>query len=42
MSVDKLTKAEIIEKIYEQTGFNKKDIHMIMDNIFEEKGKAEL
>ena len=40
MSVDKLTKAEIIEKIYEQTGFNKKDIHMIMDNIFEEVKNA--
>ncbi|MDX9801507.1 MAG: HU family DNA-binding protein [Spirochaetia bacterium] len=36
MSADKLTKAEILENIYEQTGFNKKDIHTIMDNIFEE------
>ncbi len=36
MSVSKLTKAEIIENIYEQTGFNKKDIHVIMDTIFEE------
>lgn len=40
MSTAKLTKAEIIENIYEQTGFNKKDIHSIMDCIFEEVKKA--
>lgn len=40
MGSAKLTKAEIIESIYEQTGFNKKDIHLIMDSIFEEVKKA--
>jgi len=36
MSASKLTKAEIIENLYEKTAFNKKDIHVIMDNIFDE------
>ena len=40
MSIPKLTRAEIIENIYERTGFNKKDIHEIMDTIFEEIKEA--
>jgi len=36
MSVPKLTKAEIIENIYEQTGLDKKDVHKVMDTVFEE------
>ena len=36
MSASKLTKAEIIENIYEKTAFDKKDIHVIVDKIFEE------
>ncbi|MCL2481216.1 MAG: integration host factor subunit beta [Spirochaetaceae bacterium] len=36
MVVSKLTKAEIIENIYEKTAFNKKDIHIIMDAFLEE------
>ena len=40
MSARKLTKADIIEQIYEQTGFNKKDIHSILDSILEGIKKA--
>ncbi|MCL2295111.1 MAG: integration host factor subunit beta [Spirochaetes bacterium] len=36
MSIPKLTKAEIIESIYEKTAVNKKDVHIVMDSIFEE------
>jgi integration host factor subunit beta len=32
----KLTKAEIVETISERAGLNKKDIHNIVDSIFEE------
>lgn len=32
----KLTKAEIIESIYERLGINRKDIHCIVDEFFEE------
>jgi integration host factor subunit beta len=32
----KLTKAEIIESIYEKLGVNRKDIHNIVDEFFEE------
>jgi integration host factor subunit beta len=32
----KLTKAEIVETIAEKAGLNKKDIHYIVDSIFEE------
>jgi nucleoid DNA-binding protein len=32
----KLTKAEIIESIYERLGVNRKDIHNILDEFFEE------
>ena len=40
MGDSKLTKAEIIENIYEKTGLNKKDIHATMDLIFEEVKQA--
>jgi len=33
---DKLTKAEIIENIYENVPVNRKDIHTIIDNFFDE------
>jgi len=33
---NKLTKAEIIESIYEKLGINRKDIHNIVDEFFEE------
>lgn len=33
---DKLTKAEIIENIYENVQVNRKDIHIIIDNFFDE------
>ena len=36
MAGNKLTKAEIIEKIYEKLGVNRKDIHNIVDEFFEE------
>ncbi len=36
MSGNKLTKAEIIEHIYEKLGVNRKDIHNIVDEFFEE------
>jgi len=32
----KLTKAEIIESIYEKLGINRKDIHTIVDEFFEQ------
>ncbi|MBT3276068.1 MAG: integration host factor subunit beta [Spirochaetales bacterium] len=32
----KLTKAEIIESIYERLGVNRRDIHNIVDEFFEE------
>ena len=40
MGVPKLTKAEIIENIYEKTAFDKKDIHVIVDILFEEIKEA--
>ena len=36
MAGNKLTKAEIIENIYEKLGVNRKDIHNIIDEFFEE------
>lgn len=36
MAGNKLTKAEIIERIYEKLGVNRKDIHNIVDEFFEE------
>ena len=36
MAGNKLTKAEIIENIYEKLGVNRKDIHNILDEFFEE------
>ena len=36
----KLTKAEIIESIYEKLGVNRKDIHNIVDEFFEEIKKG--
>jgi nucleoid DNA-binding protein len=33
---DKMTKAEIIEHIYEQSGISRKDIHIVIDAFFEE------
>lgn len=33
---NKLTKAEIIESIYEKLGVNRKDIHNVLDGFFEE------
>jgi nucleoid DNA-binding protein len=35
-SQDKLTKAEIIEHIFEKTDINRKDIHLIIDQLFDE------
>jgi integration host factor subunit beta len=32
----KLTKAEIVETITEKSGVNKRDVHFIIDSIFEE------
>jgi integration host factor subunit beta len=32
----KMTKAEIIEHIYEQSGISRKDIHIVIDAFFEE------
>lgn len=40
MNRDKLTKAEIIENIYEKVPVNRKDIHIIVDEFFEEVKKA--
>ena len=36
MADSKLTKAEIIESIYDKLGVNRKDIHNILDEFFEE------
>jgi nucleoid DNA-binding protein len=35
-SNNKMTKAEIIENIYDDAGINRKDIHNIIDNFFEQ------
>ena len=40
MASAKLTKAEIVEIIAEKSGVNKKDIHSIIDSIFEEIRQA--
>ena len=40
MSSAKLTKAEIVETITERFGLNKKDIHSIVDSVFEEIRQA--
>lgn len=40
MADGKLTKAEIIEDIYESHGINRKDIHLVIDSFFEEVKKA--
>ena len=32
----KLTKAEIIDSIFEKTGVNRKDVHRILDEFFDE------
>ncbi len=40
MARDKLTKAEIIENIYEKVPVNRKDIHAIVDEFFEEVKNA--
>jgi nucleoid DNA-binding protein len=40
MANKKLTKAEIIENIYENIDVNKKDIHNIIDLLFEEIKKG--
>ena len=33
---NKLTKAEIIDSIFERTGINRKDVHRILDEFFDE------
>jgi integration host factor subunit alpha len=33
---EKLTKAEIIEKLFTETGLNRKDIHAVIDRFLEE------
>ncbi len=33
---NKLTKAEIIDNIFERTGVNRKDVHRILDEFFDE------
>ena len=33
---EKMTKAEIIEHIYERSGISRKDIHNVIDSFFEE------
>ena len=40
MAGNKLTKAEIIDEIYERTGINRKDVHVIIDELFEELKKG--
>ncbi|MDC7126439.1 MAG: integration host factor subunit beta [Spirochaetales bacterium] len=40
MSQDKLTKAEIIENIHERVDLNRKDVHLIIDELFEELKNA--
>ena len=37
---NKLTKAEIIDQIYERTGINRKDVHLVIDELFEELKKG--
>jgi integration host factor subunit beta len=37
---EKITKAEIIENIYEESKINRKDIHFVIDAFFEEVKKA--
>lgn len=36
VSSKKLTKAEIIENIHEATGLNRKDIHAVIDELFDQ------
>ena len=36
MENGKLTKAEIIERIFHKLGLNRKDIHNVVDELFEE------
>ena len=36
MAIKKMTKAEIIENIFEDTDISRKDIHAIIDNFFSE------
>jgi len=33
---NKMTKAEIIENIYEDAGINRKEIHLVIDSFFEQ------
>ncbi len=40
MAGNKLTKAEIIDEIYERTGINRKDVHVVIDELFEELKKG--
>lgn len=40
MTEVKLTKAEIIEHIYEDSGISRKDIHTVIDKFFEEVKQA--
>lgn len=40
MAESKLTKAAIIENLHETHGFNRSDIHMIIDEFFEEVKKG--
>ncbi len=40
MSLTKLTKAEIVESISDDTGLTKKDIHDVVDSFFQELKEA--
>lgn len=40
MDNGKLTKAEIIEQIFQRLGINRKDIHNVVDELFEELKNA--
>ncbi|OQY32818.1 MAG: integration host factor subunit beta [Spirochaetaceae bacterium 4572_59] len=40
MTENKLTKAEIIEHIYDESGISRKDIHNVIDSFFEEVKQA--
>ncbi len=40
MTENKLTKAEIIEHIYDESGISRKDIHSVIDSFFEEVKQA--
>jgi nucleoid DNA-binding protein len=40
MTENKLTKAEIIEHIYDVSGISRKDIHNVIDSFFEEVKQA--